>query len=683
VALGAGCGSIADTTRLGGDAGAADAGIIPVEPVADGGVLASDADVSAPDASDAPASVDAGVDAGTTPPPPDAGTPDAPGNGDLDPTAPSAIHLTGGNAPTANGRGAAGGTVHLIALGALSIDPALSAPAPPTVVGPPADALAVTTSMLGADVSAAGAVSIDGTVTSGGADLVREIAAGGDLFVLGTLRAADVGAGRQGLTLRAGGTVYIGASGVVDASGAAGSGQAGGAVTIVAQRVVIAGKLATAGGGGTPGGGAAGAIGVTATDGISLSGRVVATGGWGTGAAPVGGQGGAVTLRAGGDVLVGGQVWSHGGVAGGTGGDARGGAAGGVTIDCGGAATLAGTVDGRGGLATAVGTGGGVAGGAAGSVRIGESARPTRIDVLVPIALAGGEGAAAGGAGGTAHLEPHAGNLRLAGLVDASGGDSAVAPGAGGIIDGNPGPDTGGAVSAGVDIAGLVVANGGSIVAGHAGDGADGGIIKLVVLSTVGNMTVAPGGMVQADGGKSGGAGRAGGGGLLYLFTRDGAASMGGTLQARGGAAPDAGGTGGAGGFVYIFTDDNHGGEDGGALVIETSGLIDVSGGPGTIGGSARSDGRASSVALWPVTQDDEYDVQQTAVLINSDGRHGVATGWIDNRGHILARGGSQDGSGGDVQYHGRTQDGNETPLPGDVDMSGAGTGAAGDYAGE
>jgi hypothetical protein len=169
----------------------------------------------------------------------------------------------------------------------------------------------------------------------------------------------------------------------------------------------------------------------------------------------------------------------------------------------------------------------------------------------------------------------------------------------------------------------------------------------------------------------------------MYLFTRDGAASMAGTLDARGGAAPDPGGAGGAGGFVYLFTDDNHGGTQGGALIIETSGLIDASGGPGTFGGSARSDGRASSVAIWPERQDDEYDVLHTAVLLNSDGRHGVATGWIDNRGRILARGGSPDASGGDIQYHGRRQDGNETPLSGAVDMAGAGTGAAGDFAGE
>jgi hypothetical protein len=158
---------------------------------------------------------------------------------------------------------------------------------------------------------------------------------------------------------------------------------------------------------------------------------------------------------------------------------------------------------------------------------------------------------------------------------------------------------------------------------------------------------------------------------------------MAGTLEALGGAAPDPGGTGGDGGFAYIFTDDNYGGTEGGILIIETTGLIDVSGGPGTIGGSARSDGLASSVVNFPVRQDDEYDVQQIAVLINSDGLHGTPTGWIDNRGRIVARGGSPGGSGGDVEYHGKREDGNTAPLAGNLDQSGAGTGAPGDYAAE
>jgi hypothetical protein len=170
----------------------------------------------------------------------------------------------------------------------------------------------------------------------------------------------------------------------------------------------------------------------------------------------------------------------------------------------------------------------------------------------------------------------------------------------------------------------------------------------------------------------------------MYLFTRDGRVSMGGTLQARGGVAPDSGGAGGTGGFAYLFTDDNYGGgTQGGHLIVETSGLIDVSGGVGTTGGSARNDSRPGSLAIWPVDQNNEYDVRQIAVLLNSDGIHGPATGWIANRGRIVARGGREGGSGGDVEYHGKREDGNETPLSGDVDLAGAGRGVRGDYGGE
>ena len=49
---------------------------------------------------------------------------------------------------------------------------------------------------------------------------------------------------------------------------------------------------------------------------------------------------------------------------------------------------------------------------------------------------------------------------------------------------------------------------------------------------------------------------------------------------------------------------------------------------------------------------------------------------------HLVARGGKANGWGGDVVYHGKQQDGNETPLPGDVENTGDGTGTNGDFAG-
>ncbi len=234
-----------------------------------------------------------------------------------------------------------------------------------------------------------------------------------------------------------------------------------------------------------------------------------------------------------------------------------------------------------------------------------------------------------------------------------------------------------------MDVAGQVLSNGGSVSTGGSGDGALGGTIKLVLLATEGKMTVESGGQVQADGGGSGGAGTAGGGGQMYLFSIHGDASIHGKLLVRGGAAPGAGGIGGTGGLVYVFTGNGHD-RMSGILTIEGDGIVDTSGGAGTTGGNARSDGHAGSVGLFPTVQNDEYDVEKIAVLINSDGVHGPDRGWITNLGTVLARGGKANGNGGDVIFHGKQQDGNETPIPGNVvDTSGDGSGVPGDFAGE
>jgi len=133
---------------------------------------------------------------------------------------------------------------------------------------------------------------------------------------------------------------------------------------------------------------------------------------------------------------------------------------------------------------------------------------------------------------------------------------------------------------------------------------------------------------------------------------------------------------------VYVFTGNGHDRQSG-TLIIESDGVIDASGGSGSTGGSARNDGKAGSVALFPVQQNDEFDIESIAVLINSDGVHGSDRGWIDNRGQIIARGGKVNGKGGDVVFHGKRQDGNETPLPGNVVNTGDASGAPGDFAGE
>jgi hypothetical protein len=587
------------------------------------------------------------------------------------------VSLQGGAASSPGGQAHSGGLLHLASKGGIALDPGAPPLAQPAIGSPASDAMAMTKSALGADVSAPGSVRISGSLASGGSDAVRTISAGGDIFIDGTLRMADLSGTRQGLTLAApNGTVFV--TGSVDASGASG-GQAGGPLTITAQKVVVTGKLITRGASGSTSGDA-GSISITATDSVFSSGLLDASGGDAKGGNDVtGAHGGDLHVKAGGDVGLAGTVRVRGGAGVGTShGDARGGDAGAIAVDGAGALTCDATIDARGGFATAAKTGGAVVGGAAGSLAVGEGVQPSAITVLVPIIVSGGDGAAVGGHGGNVLLESHGGDLRIAGDLEASGG-SAARPGVGGCITGHPGPEN---ATASTDVSGKMVANGGSAASGTSGDGAAGGMLSLMALAKSGNLTIEPGAQLQTDGGGSSGNGTAGGGGIQYLFTINGNASLHGNVLSRGGAAPDRGGTGGGGGLVYVFTGAGHD-RMSGVLIVENDGTIDASGGAGTTGGSARNDGHAGSVATFPMRQDDEYAIENIAVLINSDGVHGSDHGYIDNRGQIIARGGGANGSGGDVVFHGKRQDGNETPLPGNVAQQGDGTGMAGDYAGE
>ena len=574
------------------------------------------------------------------------------------------VTLQGGSASTSSGQAQAGGTAHLVSGGGITLAANFTAPTPPTMMAAPADAMAVSGGNLQGDIDAPGSIAVSGNVTLQGTDAIRQIVAQGDIFVTGTLRSADVAGTRQGLTLRApNGTVYI--SGALDTSGKADADQAGGAVSIVAQQVVVTGKLVTAGAASAAGG----AVSIMAANGVFLTGTLDASGGTGKSNANPGGGGGALTIQAGGDVVLGGTSSVRGGS-----GGMQGGNAGAATIDASGAIAFTGTFDGRGGPAHSGG-----AGGTAATLKVGETTRPTSIGLTVPLVATGGQGAGVGGDGGNATLEAHGGDLRIGSLLDVSGGSSSGKPGGGGTVIGTPGPE--GSMAA-LDISGQVTANGGDIAKGGTGNGGGGGLIKFVTAAIEGTATIESTGQVQADGGASRGTGTAGKGGMIYVFTIHGDASMHGQLLARGGGATDSGGTGGLGGFVYMFTGNGHD-RMSGVLIIESDGTIDASGGAGTIGGSARNDGVKWSVATWPTRQDDEFGVDNIAILINSDGVHGSDHGWLDNRGHVIARGGATGGSGGDIAYHGKMQDGNETPVAGNIDNAGDGSGMAGDFAGE
>ncbi|HVV88561.1 MAG TPA: hypothetical protein VHE35_36205 [Kofleriaceae bacterium] len=593
---------------------------------------------------------------------------------------PATVSLAGGAADTATGRAQPGGTLHLVTSGGITFDAGAQAPDAPVIPPPPADAMKPTS--LPADLAAPGSLVIEGTVTTGGADAIRTISAVGDIYVAGTLRAADLGGARQLLRLNAGGNVYVMDGGTIDASGA-GPGQAGGGVQLVGQRVIVVGNVTTTGGGGLGLGSGGGAITLQATHEVVVTGTVDSAGGDGHADGDAyGGAGATLTVQAGGDVVLDGTVRVRGGAAVGASAGAIGGAAGDVVIDSDSAAIVGGVVDARGGLArsSAIAS---VTGGAAGKLRVGETAPPTRIEVHAATDLRGGVGGALGGNGGSALLMPRAGDLRIDSRLDASGGDSPVQPGAGGTIEGHPGPDTATVTNAGTVIDGEVLARGGSALAGGNGAGGSGGLVKLVVVSTDGGTTVGTSGVVAVDGGHAAGSGRGGDGGLQYLFCRNGNASIAGHLTARGGDGSDTAGTGGTSGLVYVFTDDDHGGPGPGVLTIEADGVIDASGGNGSVGGSGRNDGMDAAVASWPVDQSDEYSVEQISVLINSDGVHGGATGWIVNDGLIIARGGHANGSGGDVFFHGTGPDRLGTPTPGRIDDAGDGTGRPGTFGGK
>jgi hypothetical protein len=536
----------------------------------------------------------------------------------------------------------------------------------------PAQAATLGADALAADVTRDGTIHLGADVQAGGADPVRQITVnGGDIFVDAVLRGADLGAAIQSLSLNApGGTVFV--TGAIDTAGRGSEGEAGGAISITARRIVVTGKLLSSGGAHDALGGAAGAITLKATEEIVVTGVVDASGGNARGAAGVtGGRAADVRLQAGGNVQLQGTARLRGGGATSLGGDAQGGAAATLGVESDAAAHLAGIIDARGGPATADTAGGVVAGGAAGAVRVGEMAPPVSINVLVPLLSPGGDGAAAGGKGGTVTLEAKGGDLHIGTVVDVGGGDSSSLPGAAGVVNGKAGPTAGG-----IRVSGRIDGVGGSIQPGGLGEGGLGATLVLEVTFLTGGLVVDATGEITLDGGQSADMARAGGGGRMDLFTLDGNVSMGGKLNARGGDARGPIGIGGQGGQVNIFTDKNHDGV-GGNLTVETTGVIDVSGGSGTTGGSARNNG-GNGVAHFPDLKG------EIAVLLNSDGLHGSPQdGQLQNLGQVIARGGPGNGWGGDVIYHGRMWGDSEDPLPGQVDMSAHGSGQPGEYVAE
>jgi hypothetical protein len=537
--------------------------------------------------------------------------------------------------------GGAGGDLRLSSSGAIVLDPA-AVPEPwPAVLEAPGGGTTLADTELPADVVHAGTLRLDGvTVTSGDGPRTIRVT-GGDLVIAGTLQAGLDGGATQPLSIDVpDGSVFVEGT-ITTAPAAPNGGEHAGAITIRARRVVVRGDVLAPGACNDEGpGGDGGALAITATEGdvVLRDGRLGSHGGYSTWR---GGRAGSIAITAAGSILLAGTIEAPGGdsiaagsATSGAGGDLalsaggdvqllaatilRGGTGGDVTLDASGTIAIAAAIDAR--------------GGAAGGLVVGGAARPHEVLVLVPIALDGGDGAAAGGPAGGFVAETSGGGIRIALPVEALGG--------------------------------------GATDPALAGPGGLGGDVMLRVTSHTGDVVVAAGGQVIADGGPStGGAG--GAAGHLDLRTVDGTLTLAGTFAARGGAAPA--GTGGDGGPLHVHTDTDFDGV-GGDITIEATGVIDVSGGAGATGGDARSNGRFG-VEAFP------EGVEELAVLLNSDSAPGAITdGVIENFGVIYARGGVANGSGGDVIYHGRDPSADIDPSPGQLFVDGDGTGEDGQY---
>lgn len=614
------------------------------------------------------------------------------------------VHVGGGEALgpdglAIDGRGTNGGIVRIRSGGGLAVDLGLAVPPEPVLPSPPDAGTVLTAADLVGDVTRPGTLRVRGTLTPGGGDAARIITStDGDIVIEGTLRGAAVGGARQSLVLRApNGTVFV--TGSVETAGG-GEGRVASDIEIRARDVIITGQLRAAGEAGLNVGGSGGAVEVVAAGGqlVLHDGAIVTSGG---DSALFGGSGGAITLR-GHDVWLDGRIDSfggdvrgaviasagngggitiaagasldlaatlrlRGGAATATGAGAIGGAAGALALDAGDTLRIRGTIDARGGLARAGADGPPVLAGAAGAFRVGDDDAPAALELHAPIDATGGRGFRSAGDGGRVDVIA-GGELILGAAIRVDGGASSEAPGAAGEMHATTPGD--------LHLTGELSGAGGSAISGGAADGGDGAVVVLDLTSRSGDLEIAATGALLLDGGASSGSGRAGDGGDMTMRTRDGDATIAGRLFARGGAASDAGGTGGDGGHLDLLTDANANGI-GGSLLVDETGVIDVSGGAGDHGGNARNNG-TGGVALFP------EDTDEIAVLLNSDGLNGTPEdAELLNLGHIIARGGADDGWGGDIMFHGRRPDSHEDPLPGDLSLEGDDDGRSGDFVAE
>lgn len=619
------------------------------------------------------------------------------------------ISACGGNASSTggtDGTGGSGGTIEGYATGTLNIGASLATLSVPAI--PSAPTSGTTLTAISGDVTQPGNVLISGTVNVTATTPVTIESSNADLVVSGTLNAYDPGSGATaGITLRApNGTVFVsGAVRTVNTDGTS-DGDAAGAITIAARRIVItgqidasgethtagaggnggdvtltilpdgdhiyftAGSIKTPGGSGTTAGGAGGDVAMSAVSKLHVFGTVTTSGGSASGSGAVtGGDAGSVTLTGPGGVDVSTTLTLKGGGATTTANAAQGGDGGTFEV-IGGLlqARVYGLVDVSGGAATVAGTG--AIGGSGGIVRLGTSV--IRLLALETgrgtYSTCGGNGETAAGNGGPITFNTDGGaDGFVQGKLDTRGGSSVngnAAGGDGGIVTvKNLGPFGDLTWSADLDTRGGTGEGPGG--GGKAGD---------LLLSANGRISVS--GTWTCDGGPAHGSGAGGAGAMLQIWTLSHDVTLAGAISARGGSG--AAGAGGQGGRVEVHSDTDGDG-NGGAITLAAGASIDVSGGNGATGGSARNDGAASSAAAG-----------SAAVVFDADGTLGSSSnsltgGIVQNLGSIVARGGVPGGAGGDVYFDGRDATGGAatSPAAGTQDRGGNGAGAAGDFVGD
>jgi hypothetical protein len=374
----------------------------------------------------------------------------------------------------------------------------------------------------------------------------------------------------------------------------------------------------------------------------------------------VGGVGGTVFLQSGGSLTSGARINVSGGssVAGIGGGTTTLAAVGALPATCAvilrvattvvnlGSLDVTGTILTQGGIVTAGGNGGNGAG-----IGMEIANGNGTLTSSATLTTTGGNGIVGpGGTPGVIFISNTVGDVSLSGVMTTSGATSPTNPSVAGDIT----IRSGGTVtsSATMTAVGGASSDGAGMISGNKG-----GAISVTGLTTLSSILLLPGTTMQADGGGAPGANLStlgGAGGSITLQVLQQSISMSGSYLARGGSVSGVG-TGGPGGFMTVLTNG------GGAITLQPDGGLDLSGGSGTVLGSARQNGGNpfpnATAAILAVVFDAD----------NGIGASGGTPGQVVNLGSITATG----FTGGDVYFDGLDSLGGATPTPGLQNLTG------------